>query len=84
MCLILLAWLLDIFRNWTDVDELPEEAIDRDTLLTNVMLYWLTGTAASSAPAPGLATTAATSSGRPVVSFSPRIRRCPGSSCSRV
>ncbi len=44
----LLAWLLDIFRNWTDIDDLPEEAIDRDTLLTNVMLYWLTGTAASS------------------------------------
>ena len=45
----LLAWLLDIFRNWTDTDDLPTEAIDRDTLLTNVMLYWLTGTAASSA-----------------------------------
>ena len=26
----------------------PEQAIDRDHLLTNVMLYWLTGTAASS------------------------------------
>jgi microsomal epoxide hydrolase len=45
----LLAWLLDIFKNWTDTDGHPEEAIDRDTLLTNVMLYWLTGTAASSA-----------------------------------
>ncbi|MFT4041343.1 MAG: epoxide hydrolase [Thermomicrobiales bacterium] len=44
-----LAWLIDIFRNWTDITELPEEAIDRDTLLTNAMLYWLTGTGASSA-----------------------------------
>ncbi|MCA9878238.1 MAG: epoxide hydrolase [Thermomicrobiales bacterium] len=44
----LLAWLLDIFKNWTDTEGLPEEAVDRDTLLTNAMLYWLTGTAASS------------------------------------
>lgn len=44
----LLAWLLDIYKNWTDTDALPEDAIDRDTLLTNVMLYWLTGTVASS------------------------------------
>ena len=27
----------------------PEDAVDRDLLLTNVMLYWLTGTAGSSA-----------------------------------
>ena len=27
----------------------PEDAVDRDQLLTNVMLYWLTGTAGSSA-----------------------------------
>jgi hypothetical protein len=27
----------------------PEEVIDRDRLLTNVMLYWLTGTAGSAA-----------------------------------
>jgi hypothetical protein len=27
----------------------PEVAVDRDQLLTNVMLYWLTGTAGSSA-----------------------------------
>jgi pimeloyl-ACP methyl ester carboxylesterase len=29
--------------------ELPTDAVDRDELLTNVMLYWLTGTAGSSA-----------------------------------
>ena len=28
---------------------LPDEAVDRDQLLTNVTLYWLTGTAGSSA-----------------------------------
>ena len=35
---------------WTHSSaELPEDAVDRDTLLTNVMLYWLTGTAGSAA-----------------------------------
>ncbi|MFF4546953.1 epoxide hydrolase family protein [Streptomyces sp. NPDC001435] len=44
-----LAWIVEKFREWTDSEELPEEAVDRDLLLTNVMLYWLTGTAGSSA-----------------------------------
>ncbi|AOR36264.1 epoxide hydrolase [Streptomyces fodineus] len=44
-----LAWIIEKFREWTDSADLPEEAIDRDRLLTNVMLYWLTGTAGSSA-----------------------------------
>ncbi|MET8637213.1 epoxide hydrolase family protein [Streptomyces sp. NPDC004074] len=44
-----LAWIVEKFREWTDSDELPEEAVDRDRLLTDVMLYWLTGTAGSSA-----------------------------------
>ncbi|MFE3635388.1 epoxide hydrolase family protein [Streptomyces sp. NPDC059168] len=44
-----LAWIVEKFREWTDSKELPEEAVDRDRLLTNVMLYWLTGTAGSSA-----------------------------------
>jgi pimeloyl-ACP methyl ester carboxylesterase len=43
-----LAWIVEKFKDWTDA-EVPEDAVDRDTLLTNVMLYWLTGTAASSA-----------------------------------
>ncbi|TLG06295.1 epoxide hydrolase [Nocardia cyriacigeorgica] len=41
-----LAWIMDKFREWTHprpVD--PDKIIDRDRLLTNVMLYWLTGTA---------------------------------------
>jgi microsomal epoxide hydrolase len=44
-----LAWVVDAFKNWTDSRDLPEEAVDRDTMLTNIMLYWLTGTAGSSA-----------------------------------
>ncbi|MFH8565045.1 epoxide hydrolase family protein [Streptomyces sp. NPDC017988] len=45
-----LAWIVDKFRDMTSLEkELPHEAVDRDTLLTNVTIYWLTGTAASSA-----------------------------------
>ncbi|WP_413755710.1 epoxide hydrolase family protein [Streptomyces sp. MMBL 11-3] len=44
-----LAWIAEKFKEWTDSDERPEDAVDRDLLLTNVMLYWLTGTAGSSA-----------------------------------
>jgi len=43
-----LAWIVEKFRDWTDGD-LPEDAVDRDQMLTNVTLYWLTGTAGSSA-----------------------------------
>jgi hypothetical protein len=45
-----LAWIGEKFREWTDpTAELPEHAVDRDALLTNVSLYWLTATATSSA-----------------------------------
>jgi epoxide hydrolase len=45
-----LAWIVEKFKEWTDpAAELPEDAVDRDLLLTNVTLYWLTGTAGSSA-----------------------------------
>ena len=39
-----LAWIAEKFREWSD----PASTIPVDTVLTNVMLYWLTGTAASS------------------------------------
>ena len=46
----LLAWMTDKFREWSHPREaLPDEVIGRDRLLTNVMLYWLTGTAGSAA-----------------------------------
>ncbi len=35
---------------WTDpAADLPEDAVDRDQLLTNMSVYWFTGTGASSA-----------------------------------
>jgi pimeloyl-ACP methyl ester carboxylesterase len=44
-----LAWIAEKFKEWTDSQDRPEDAVDRDQILTNVMLYWLTGTAGSSA-----------------------------------
>ena len=45
-----LAWILDKFREWTHPrSALPDTIVDRDRLLTNVMLYWLTRTAGSAA-----------------------------------
>ena len=45
-----LAWIVEKFREWTDpAAELPEDAVDRDQLLTNVSIYWFTGTGASAA-----------------------------------
>jgi pimeloyl-ACP methyl ester carboxylesterase len=44
-----LAWIVEKFKEWTDSVEVPEDAVDRDQLLTNVTLYWLTATAGSSA-----------------------------------
>jgi pimeloyl-ACP methyl ester carboxylesterase len=45
-----LAWIVEKFAEWTDADHpLPEQAVERDHLLTDVMIYWLTATAGSSA-----------------------------------
>ncbi|MFI5537626.1 epoxide hydrolase family protein [Nocardia sp. NPDC051900] len=45
-----LAWIIDKFREWTHPRAVePDKILDRDRLLTNVMIYWLTGTAGSSA-----------------------------------
>jgi len=43
------AWILEKFWAWTDCNGHPENILSRDELLDNVMLYWVTGTAASSA-----------------------------------
>ena len=43
------AWILEKFWAWTDCDGHPENALGRDEMLDNVMLYWLPGTGASSA-----------------------------------
>ncbi|GAA4690054.1 epoxide hydrolase family protein [Phytohabitans rumicis] len=44
-----LAWVVDLFKEWSDCADSPEEALDRDQMLTNVSLYWFTATAGSSA-----------------------------------
>lgn len=47
------AWIVEKFWAWTDCGEgaqrHPENALSRDELLDNVMMYWLTDSAASSA-----------------------------------
>ncbi|HEX5503958.1 MAG TPA: epoxide hydrolase [Thermomicrobiales bacterium] len=45
-----LAWIMEKFKEWTHpAADLPERSIDRDRMLTNVTLYWLTRAGASSA-----------------------------------
>ncbi len=43
------AWILEKFWSWTDCNGHPENALTRDEMLDNIMLYWLPATAASSA-----------------------------------
>lgn len=45
----LAAWILEKFWAWTDCDGHPENALTRDEMLDDIMLYWLPGTGASSA-----------------------------------
>ncbi len=42
-------WIYEKFREWTDCDGVPENALTRDEMLDDIMLYWLTGTGGSSA-----------------------------------
>jgi pimeloyl-ACP methyl ester carboxylesterase len=43
------AWILEKFWAWTDCNGHPENALTRDEMLDDVMLYWLPNAAASSA-----------------------------------
>jgi pimeloyl-ACP methyl ester carboxylesterase len=43
------AWILEKFWAWTDHDGDPVHLLGRDALLDNLMLYWVTATATSSA-----------------------------------
>jgi pimeloyl-ACP methyl ester carboxylesterase len=43
------AWILEKFWSWTDTDGDPVKALGADRILDNVMTYWLTASAASSA-----------------------------------
>lgn len=45
----LCAWIVEKFRTWSDCDGDVERRFTKDELLTNVMLYWVPGTATSSA-----------------------------------
>jgi pimeloyl-ACP methyl ester carboxylesterase len=45
----LAAWIVEKFRTWCDCDGNPETVFTKDELLTNITLYWVTETAASSA-----------------------------------
>ena len=61
----LAAWIVEKFRTWSDCtsvvggprrsspspdhEGLPEQALDRDRMLDDITLYWLTGTGASAA-----------------------------------
>ena len=45
-----LAWIVEKFKEWTNpAAALPEDAVDLDQLLTNVSIYWFTGTGATAA-----------------------------------
>jgi len=44
-----LAWIVEKFHEFNKLVKTPEDEVGRDRLLTNVSVYWLTGTAASSA-----------------------------------
>ncbi len=44
----LAAWIVEKFRSWTDCGGNPENALTKDEMLTNSMLYWVTGAIGSS------------------------------------
>jgi microsomal epoxide hydrolase len=44
-----LAWIVEKFHEWTGSTGGPQDAVSRDMVLTNVMIYWLTATAGASA-----------------------------------
>jgi epoxide hydrolase len=44
-----MAWIVEKFWSWMDCDGHPENVLTRDELLDNVMMYWATASAASSA-----------------------------------
>ncbi|MFI7642295.1 hypothetical protein [Nonomuraea sp. NPDC049400] len=44
-----LAWIVETFHDWNKAVKTPEDEVGRDRLLTNPTLYWLTGSATSSA-----------------------------------
>ena len=48
-----LAWIVEKFHEWTDpAADRPEDAVDRDQLLTNVSISWFRGAQARRRPTP--------------------------------
>jgi microsomal epoxide hydrolase len=45
----LAAWIVEKFRSWCDCDGDVEKKFTKDDLLTNITLYWATGSSTSSA-----------------------------------
>ncbi len=45
----LATWIYEKFAEWTDGGGVPENALSRDAMLDDIMLYWLTSTGASAA-----------------------------------
>jgi pimeloyl-ACP methyl ester carboxylesterase len=45
----LAAWIVEKFHGWTDCGGDVERSVPRDVLLTNIMLYWVTGAINASA-----------------------------------
>ena len=45
----LAAWIYEKMMTWTDNQGRPEDALSRDAILDNIMLYWLNASGASSA-----------------------------------
>jgi microsomal epoxide hydrolase len=43
----LAAWIVEKYRAWSDVDGNVERKFTKDELLTNITIYWVTGTANS-------------------------------------
>jgi pimeloyl-ACP methyl ester carboxylesterase len=44
----LAAWIVEKFRAWSDCDGDVEKRFTKDELITNIMIYWITGTINSS------------------------------------
>ncbi len=42
------AWIAEKFHSWADSDNIAKHRITKDELLTNIMIYWVTGTVGSS------------------------------------
>ncbi len=81
-----MTWIIEKFWAWTDCDGHPENALSKDEMLDNVMLYWLNGAGASSARLYWQSFTNMAGSGRVevptgVASFPKEIVRSPRAWC---